>query len=132
MSVTYIFCIDDKCGMLFLGKRQSRDRVLNAHLLSAIGQGDLYVTPYSAPLFAECASLHVGETPSEDGFAFVEDGEYDLSEANQVWLCRWNRQYPADRYFDEQSLKNSFRMTHTTDIVGSSHEKITIETWRRT
>ena len=31
--MTYIFCIDDKCGMLFLGKRQSRDRMLNARLL---------------------------------------------------------------------------------------------------
>jgi hypothetical protein len=130
--MTYIFCIDDKCGMLFLGKRQSRDRILNARLLSLIGQGDLYVTSYSASLFADHPALRIGEEPKGEGFAFVEDGAYDLSLAEEVWLCRWNRHYPGDRFFDMAALQNAFRMTHTTDIVGSSHEKITIETWRHT
>ena len=129
--MTYIFCIDDKNGMLFLGKRQSRDRVLNAHLQSAMNGAPLYVTPYSAPLFSEYPALRVGEAASEMGYAFVEDGPYDLSLAEEVVLCRWNRHYPGDRFFDEASLKKAFRKVAVTELVGSSHEKITIETWRR-
>ncbi len=129
--MTYIFCIDDKGGMLFFGKRQSRDRVLNAYLLDAIEQAPLSVTPYSASLFSDYPSLCVEDTPSKDGYVFVENGPYDLSRADEVWLCKWNRHYPADRFFDSDSLHKQFQKTAEEELVGSSHEKITIETWRR-
>ncbi len=129
--MTYIFCIDDKCGMSFLGKRQSRDRILNAYLTEVMKEAPLYVTPYSAPLFREYPALCIGETPTGYGYAFVEDGPYDLSIAEEVVLCRWNRHYPGDRFFDEATLKKVFQKIDTTELVGSSHEKITIETWRR-
>ncbi len=123
-----IFCIDDAGGMLFGGKRQSRDRALNEYLQKRIGESPLWVTPYTAALFPEALLL---EDPGKEGYYFVEDGEYSLSMAKEVILCRWNRRYPGDVFFDESGLKTLFKKTHTELLEGSSHKKITVETYRR-
>lgn len=126
--MTLIFCIDDGGGMLFGGKRQSRDRVLNQYLLSRIGDAPLWVTPYSATLFPTGRSM---ETCDGEGYAFIEDGPYRLSQAEEVILCRWNRRYPGDVFFDEPTLKAYFKKIATEELAGSSHPKITVETYRR-
>lgn len=126
--MTLIFCIDDGGGMLFGGKRQSRDRVLNQYLLSRIGDAPLWVTPYSASLFPAGRSM---ENCGGEGYALIEDGPYDLTQAEEVILCRWNRRYPGDVFFDEPTLKAYFKKIATEELEGSSHKKITIETYRR-
>ena len=126
--MTLIFCIDDGGGMLFGGKRQSRDRVLNQYLLSRIGDAPLWVTPYSATLFPTGRSM---ATCDGEGYAFIEDGPYRLSQAEEVILCRWNRRYPGDVFFDESTLKAYFKKIATEELAGSSHPKITVETYRR-
>ena len=126
--MTLIFCIDDGGGMLFGGKRQSRDRVLNQYLLSRIGDAPLWVTPYSAALFPTGRSMEICDG---EGYAFIEDSPYDLTQAEEVILCRWNRRYPGDTVFDETALKELFKKIHTEELEGSSHKKITIETYRR-
>jgi hypothetical protein len=66
-----------------------------------------------------------------EGYALIEDGPYDLTQAEEVILCRWNRRYPGDTFFDETALKELFKKIHTEELEGSSHKKITIETYRR-
>ena len=67
----------------------------------------------------------------EDGFGkggageycFVEDKDvvpYE-SRIEEVILCHWNRDYPADMYF-KMDL-GSWKLAETQEYAGSSHEK---------
>ena len=46
-----ILCVDDKGGLAFNHRRQSRDRVLNEHILMHCGMHRLWISPYTARLF---------------------------------------------------------------------------------
>ena len=46
-----ILCVDDKGGLAFNHRRQSRDRVLNEHILMHCGIHRLWISPYTAKLF---------------------------------------------------------------------------------
>ena len=45
-------------------------------------------------------------------------------------LYKWNRDYPADFYFDID-YANDYKLETTLDFVGTSHEKITKEVYVR-
>ena len=130
-----IVCLDDQLGMMFNRRRQSRDRVLIAEMLASAGERRLVVSPYSAPLFpADTPNLSVADDPCAAALtgdlAFVENTD-PLSHRERVtelWIYRWNRIYPADRRFDGDLT--GFRLTETTEFVGSSHDKITKEVWK--
>jgi hypothetical protein len=131
-------CIDDKNGMLFNHRRQSRDRVLIADLLESVGEGRLYIGPFSQKLME---SYGVETTVSEN--MLCEAGESDLCfvedmplsdvahRIDELIIYRWNRVYPADVYLDIDIEREGFRLTDTVEFEGSSHEKITKETYRR-
>lgn len=122
-----IVCVDDKNGMLFFGKRQSRDRVLCAYLTERYGT--LYVNSYSAPLFETCAAEV--EVFPKDGTVFIENiPPSSLGSPEKITVCRWNRAYPADMYLDIPL--DGYRLVDTADIVGSSHERITVEEYEKT
>ena len=42
-----ILCVDDKGGLAFNHRRQSRDRVLNEHILMHCGMHRLWISPYT-------------------------------------------------------------------------------------
>ena len=67
----------------------------------------------------------------ENDFCFIEDGVYSTDNADEIILCKWNRHYPADKFFDTDLKALGFKKVNTEDIAGTSHEKITIETYRR-
>ena len=50
---------------------------------------------------------------------------------NTLVIYKWNRLYPSDLYFDIDLKNNSWQLINSEDFVGSSHEKITKETYRR-
>ena len=134
--MTLILCLDDEIGMMFNHRRQSRDRVLIAELLSYIGSGRLFVSPYSASLFpSDVKNVTVADDPcaaaSKGDFAFVEDTDPSAhwSQVSEVILYRWNRLYPADKIFSKDMT--AFNLTETTEFVGSSHDKITKEIWKK-
>ena len=122
-----IFCIDDKGGYLFFGKRQSRDSALIKWLCDYVGGQKLYASAYSAPLFN---GFDILSEKKDDGYYFVENEDYPKDNVSELVLCHWNRSYPADRFLDinPQSLGLSLYKTH--EIVGTSHDKITIEIYR--
>ena len=133
--MTLILCLDDNNGMMFNRRRQSRDRILIANLLAHLGDRRLLISPYSASLFpADMANVTVADDPcaaaGEDDFAFVEDTCPDAlwGKVTTLILYRWNRLYPADRYFHGDMTH--LILTETTEFVGSSHEKITKEVWK--
>ena len=45
-----ILCVDDKGGLAFNHRRQSRDRVLNEHILMHCVMSSLWISPYTAKL----------------------------------------------------------------------------------
>ena len=133
--MTWIFCIDEQGGMMFFGRRQSQDRLLRAWLLERIGGDPLWMSTYSAKLFADAPTVIADDAYMEKAargdHILVEDGPYDLCLADEVLLCHWNRHYPADRYLDMATLHADFERVALEELAGSSHEKITVETYRR-
>ena len=102
-----ILCVDDKGGLAFNHRRQSRDRVLNEHILMHCGMHRLWISPYTAKLFGAdtavrlCIAEDCLERAEEDDYCFAEvhnPAPY-LNKVQQVILYHWNRVYPADRYF---------------------------------
>lgn len=131
-----IVCIDDKDGMLFANRRQSRDRELIKDVLAMCDNSKLWITPYSLSLFeGEEDKVVVDEqmldkAESED-YCFVETKELATYEdtIEQLIVYHWNRVYPADRYFDIEY--QTWKLMETKEIEGYSHEKITKEIYER-
>lgn len=123
-----IFCVDDRDGLSFCGRRLSRDREVTAHMLRLTADSSLLVHPYSASLFPE-GSVVVDEEylskAGKDDFCFVEKGSVPES-AESVTLYLWNRAYPSTERFPRELL-DSMKLAFTEEFSGFSHEKITME-----
>ena len=127
-------CIDDKNGMTFNRRRQSRDSAQQADLLAWCGSRTLWMHPYSAPLFADSdirADEAFLEKAAEGEVCFVEMCSLKGMEkrAETVILYRWNRVYPADLRL-ELDL-SAYRLAETVEFSGTSHETITREIYQR-
>ena len=89
----------------------------------------------SSELFEPSESLVIDNDyknkAERNDYCFVEDKGYDLSYVDEIILCLWNRRYPSDQFFDIDIKGNSFKKVSTENIVGSSHDKITIETYKK-
>jgi len=128
-----IVCLDDRGGMSFFGRRQSMDRVLREKALALVGDGQLWMTPYSAGQFSDTpdavvvSSDPLAETP-EDAWCFLEVGDVTPRKdcVSQIAVFRWNRLYPSDSRFPEELLEKR-QLLYREDFVGSSHERITLE-----
>lgn len=121
-----IVCLDDKNGMMFNKRRQSRDRVLIENVLELCKGEKLYTNEYSSKLFPE-KSVEVIEEFSkiEDGYCFAENFTVNEENIEEIIVYKWNRLYPADTYFNIDLA--GWNLTETADFEGSSHEKITRE-----
>lgn len=121
-------CIDDKNGMMFNERRQSKDRAL-IEKVKEIAKGEqIFASEYSAKILPDATLCKNFE--GIEGFAFIENPE-DLFE-NQIevlYVFKWNRHYPSDRKFN-MNLTN-FELVSTEDFVGYSHENITLEVYER-
>lgn len=131
--MTIIVCIDDQNGMMFNKRRQSQDRILRERLLQQLGNRRLWMTPYSAKQFGDTATIAVDDGYADkmrgDDACFVEDGALPLDKADELIVYRWNRRYPADRFF-EADLK-AWTLQATTEFAGSSHDNITEDHYTR-
>lgn len=128
-------CIDKKNGISFGGRRQSQDRVQRAEMLSMIGEKRLWVSRYSSSLFDESENVVVDDEfyckAEDDDYCFIEDLDVDIELCDTVVLYRWNRLYPSDRVFCDNLNLLGFKRVSNRDFVGSSHEKITEEVYRK-
>ena len=128
--MTIFICLDDRGGIRFNGRRQSRDiRVLED--MAARVTGELWITPFSGKLFHMAGiPCHVmGDEPMTGEAIFLEEipSEELLAQADTLTVYRWNRHYPADVRFDADL--SSFTLQRTENFPGSSHETITKEVY---
>ena len=117
-----IACIADNNGILFNNRRVSRDTVVIQDIID--NTPELCLSDYSAKLFDgyEIKS-------SNEPYLFLEEDLKDSDDITEVILYRWNRDYPADVFFNINLRK--FTLTDTREFAGKSHEKVTREVWIR-
>lgn len=123
-------CVDDKLGMLFNKRRQSKDRELRKDLLSLTDR-TLWVNEYTAKQFTEDEKMWLNIQENflndigEDDLCFVENLPLtDCEEkVTKLILYHWNRIYPSDVQlpFD---LTN-WELESEYEFKGYSHDKIT-------
>lgn len=130
-----IVCLDERNGMLFGGRRQSRDAAICTKILQLAGDTELWMNAYSGRLFEGAQNTITIDTAflekaQENDFCFVENVDITqyLPRVQQLIIFRWNRHYPADVYFPDIDRWN---LITTEDFPGNSHEKITMEVYSR-
>ena len=128
------FAIDDNNGMMFNHRRVSKDSKLCKELLTTVysSGGRLQIRPCSSPLFED--GVYTSDDPwnkaGPNDIVFIEDVDpATILGVTEVTLFRWNRKYPSD-------LKSTFNFSEyelvkIKEFTGSSHEKITKETWKK-
>lgn len=206
-----IACVDEKNGLMFNHRRQSRDLAVCRDILRECRGKKLYMSVYSARLFEEVrgaeettravgieettravgteetmravgteeATRAVGteetmravgteeitraegseeamkvrgteENAEKNGteivlseeilslagdedICFIEDTAITGFEEQirEVILYKWNRRYPADRYFTLDLSDGTWELLRTEEFKGSSHERITKEVYKR-
>ena len=73
--MTGIVCLDQEDGLLFNGRRQSRDRVVTEKILSMTEGKPLWMSAYSRRIFPEDAPVCVAEAKfnaAEDALRYTE------------------------------------------------------------
>ncbi len=125
-----IVITDEKKGMSFNGRRQSRDKILCEYILRLTHQ-KIYMTEYSAKLFSKYGD-NIAVT---EDFSAVGNNDFILLENispaslnkqfELIYLFNWNKLYPADIHFD-LDLSGAL-LASSNEFEGSSHEKITCE-----
>ena len=136
--MTVFLCIDDRGGMLFNKRRQSRDSKLIADVCETVGDGILYVSDFSEMLFSEseCSVISIPAPlgmAKKDGFVFVENfhiGDF-LENIDTLIIYKWNKKYPYDFSLDVIPEQCGYTLTEKFDFCGSSHEKITKEIYKK-
>ena len=133
-----IVCIDERRGMMFAGRRQSRDRRVTEDIVRDLGENALYISPYSERLLCDFKiDLRVAADPiaaareASDATVFLEDraAPARTDEIDTVIIYCWGRVYPADLTFDMDL--SAFRRRASITFTGNSHEKITKEIYTR-
>lgn len=127
-------CIDDNNGMLFNGRRQSRDAEVVKKMLE-ISNGKVHISPFSSALFGETPCImkeNFLDDASDSDFCFVENVALSgyADRIDTIILFRWNRAYPYDMALDINPSE-LFCLKSTTDFAGNSHENITMEVWEK-
>ncbi len=130
-----IVFVDDRNGMMFNNRRQSRDSVAIEKIMEMTNGKRLYVNTYSSKLFSEYNDI----VTDDDCLELADNGEYvfveNLSLApvadkiEKVILFKWNRVYPSDKKLDVSC--ETMKLELTFDFAGSSHENITCEVWSK-
>lgn len=132
-----IICIDDAGGMLFYGRRQSKDRILRQQAVMLAQGQPLWMNGYTARQFTQeeypvITDERFLENAPETAWCFVENSDplpY-LEKIRQVAVYRWNRLYPSDVKFPMEQFARRWQMVSTREFAGSSHERITEEVYR--
>lgn len=136
--MTVFLCTDDRGGMLFNKRRQSRDSKVIEDVSRSVGDGTLYISDFSEALFAESdiSVISVSDplvSARENGCVFVEC--HRLSEhiryIDTLIIYRWNKKYPYDFLLDIAPEECGFKLCETAELQGSSHDKITKEIYRK-
>lgn len=133
-----IVCVDDRGGMLFNSRRQSRDRLLIADVMSYLGDKKIYISSFSKILFEGFEDRYIIDDTipkglRADDICFVENVDVlpYIGDINCITVYRWNRAYPGDTFFKVDLEREGFALSSTYEFAGYSHEKITREIFEK-
>ena len=136
--MTVFLCTDDRGGMLFNKRRQSRDFAVIADIAKSVGDKILYISYFSENLLSESEisviSVPDPLTAAGDGSCvFIENLHISdfIHKIDTLVIYRWNKKYPYDFSLDIEPKECGYTLSETYDIVGKSHEKITKEIYRK-
>lgn len=122
-------CLDQKDGLLFNDRRQSRDREVVADIEKTIGHEEIGMSEYSAKLFEGHDNIVVTNDLKDCRNVFLEKDDLDLLDFDELIIYRWDKVYPADARltFDNKSMT----LKDVSVITGYSHDKIIKEVYVR-
>lgn len=129
-------CLDDRNGMLFCGRRQSKDQYLRRELLQLAQPNTLWMNSFSAKQFEEGDAIAVAEDFLErvpqGQWCFVENTDIIPYKDNIecIAIYRWNRHYPSDVKFPLEIFCDNWRLISTRSFPGYSHDEITEEIYQ--
>lgn len=132
-----ISVVDDRYGLTFHRKRLSRDRELIKDICKTVGDGILWIDPYSEPLFQDRFPLHLNidkewrKNAGKRDYVFLEriPGKFHQEGISKVILYHWNRHYPSDKRFPIVLQSPEWKKSGEEELSGYSHDKITKEEW---
>ena len=130
-NMTLYICLDDRNGLQFNHRRQSRDSALLENIRSQLS-GNLLIDPFSEKMIREAEIPYVlpPET-AEDYFAEDVPPEEILSGTGRLVIYRWNRHYPSNITWEPDLESLGFVLEETSEFPGTSHETITREVYVR-
>lgn len=131
-----VLCIDDKNGMLFNHRRQSRDKAVIEDLVTISGEKKIYINGFSEELFLDNRDKTIvdddflDKAGTED-ICFVENIDVTTyaDKIDKIILYHWNRHYPSNLKFTMDL--SAYTMTESVEFSGNSHEKITREEYSK-
>ena len=130
-SMTLYLCLDDRNGLQFNKRRQSRDAAVLEDIRSQC-TGKLLIDPFSEKLIQEAGIPYaLAPEKAEDFFAEDVPSEELLEQTKKIVIYRWNRHYPSDVRWEPDLATMGFGLTETTEFPGTSHERITREVYER-
>ena len=122
--------------MLFNHRRLSRDRRVCEKILDYSNEKELWMNAYSRKLFTDLTDINNIQVDEEfldksQSICFVENQDITpyLPKIDTLVLFRWNRDYPADFFFTVDL--SQWNLISTEDFEGTSHEKITMEVYKK-
>lgn len=136
--MTVFLCTDDRGGMLFNKRRQSRDSAVIADIARSVNDSLLYISDFSEALFSD-SEISVISVPDPlaaaktEGCVFVENLHISdfIGQIDTLIIYRWNKKYPYDFSLDVVPQECGFSICESYDFEGTSHEKITKEVYKK-
>lgn len=128
-----ILSVDKSNGMLFNDRRVSRDKIANEKIFE-LCNNELYIDEFSKDMFPNANTISQNEISnlSSDKFYFAEQpNDIPIDKVNKFYIFNWNRDYPAEVYFDFDLNSLGFKKSIRKDFVGNSHKKITLTIFER-
>lgn len=129
-----ILCLDDKKGMMFNNRRQSKDKFVIQDILKLVDGKKLFISSYSESLFQGLESNLIIDdnflnNVAKEDYCFVENNNLkDFSEKiEKIIVYKWNRIYPSDLKL-EITIQD-WNLIDRFEFVGNSHDKITREVY---
>lgn len=134
--INIIVTLDNKNAMLFNGRRQSRDAIVNQKILEIIQDRKLFLNNFSWKMFKFAEpKLSVTENflkvAKKGDFCFVENESLKSIEdkIEKIYVFKWNRDYPGDFFFDINL--EDWKQVYFEEFSGSSHESIYLEVYEK-
>ena len=132
-----IIFLDDKKGMMFNGRRQSRDKAVTKRIQKLCEGKKLWMNTYSGKLYGSLEGVYA--LVDDDFLSLADKKDFCLIESenlkpfaeniDKIIVYWWNRAYPADVHLDLDL--SQWEKKEQYEFQGRSHEKIVEEIYEK-